>query len=1855
MSRLLPLSLSACSAVQCGAGEPTSAVDEPTARAAKASRAGQGYDYNYKRLPAWGPDPAPDGTRGQDGAARKSVGLMIRWDDIPRRPHILYPLPPLAPPPSPSAFLLLLACSPPPPPSSGVQPTGRRLPQLLHSRRQPIMAPKAGRGKGRGGGGKGDKRKKEEKVVPSVVDVTVVTPYESQVTLKGISTDRVLDVRKLLGSNVETCHLTNYSLSHVARGQRLEDGVEIVALKPCLLRIVEEEYATEEQAVAHVRRLLDIVACTTAFAKPRDGAAKHKSSKQGRPATPPSPPAPAPASTGAHGGEDAPPISEAHDMAAIRPPPKLGEFYDFFSFAHLTPPVHFIRRQEANSSSQEGDYFEIDVKVCNGKLLHVVASVKGFYLAGKPHNVSRSLVDLLQQLSNAFANAYEALMKAFVDHNKFGNLPYGFRANTWLIPPIYVDSAPSTKCPALPIEDENWGGDGGGSGRDGKYDRRRWSKDFSVLARMPCKTEEERVVRDRKAFILHNLFVDRAIFRAASAIRRLIDQSVNSTGPSTIFEERVGDMNISVKKDKADASLKLEDKVDGVAFCQTDAMDITQRNLLKGLTCDESVVVKDSSTLGVVIVKHCGYTATVKVSGRAKDSNDVKQTYDVTDNLDGTLNIDVPDHPDGGSNALNVNSLRIPLPRVINLETVVGNQNHSSKPHASNPARKLARTVLENSLIKLDSMPSKNPRIIRWELGSAWLQHLQKKDSPASENSKGNATKADKEPAVKGLGKHFEQLRKIKKKESDIECSSSEKEECNSNCSLMNGMQESDKIAVSETKKETDISKLIPEDAFCRLKSLGAGLHEKSLEELTKMAHNFYDDTALPKLVADFASLELSPVDGRTMTDFMHTRGLNMSSLGCVVELAEKLPHIQSICIHEMVIRSFKHIIRAVIAAVDDMQNMSAAIAETLNILLGSPRLENGADTDAHIEHNLRLKWLESFLSKRFCWKLKDEFAHLRKFIILRGLCSKVGLELVARDYDMNSPNPFDKSDIISIVPVCKHVVYSSIDGRNLLESSKMALDKGKLDDAVSYGTKALSKIIAVCGPYHRLTANAYSLLAVVLYHTGDFNQATIYQQKALDINEREIGLDHPETMKSYGDLSVFYYRLQHIEMALKYVNRALYLLQFSCGLSHPNSAATYINVAMMEEGMGNVHVALRYLHEALKCNKRLLGADHIQTAASYHAIAIALSMMDAYSLSVQHEQTTLQILQEKLGQDDLRTQDAAAWLEYFESKALEQQEAARRGMPKPDSSIASKGHLSVSDLLDFISPDQERKERDMQRKCRRAKNNIRAHHGESVEEKENFQHDLESPLEAIKDEFQEQKPNVHPTVTLEENYAVHDEQKQSDVLSPEEYSDEGWQAASMRGRSANARKKSSRRKPALMKLRVDRFEDGHAGPVYRTGLQPQIKVDKEDSVSTPSQLSFGSFLKTDKLSGDPSIVEDKSGNGTAKTEWRAKPTGINRPTSIASKFISYKDVAVSPPGTVLKPILEKKEAKEKDNRHDTDLTLSSEEEDRKFKENEKEKPSDDSSKEVLSSQQDLESHVETPPDSNSDESPSAAKKPSGSKLSASAPPFNPGSLLSMSHPYSTVAIYDANAVLQAMPSQAMEILPHAIDTRVPRGPRSTLYYRTGHSFQRKQGYTHSQSSIVRGSYSPTTMNPHAVEFVPVKNLQQSDVADSELSPANPVTNSDQDVVSQTTDEVKPETSTAEKAGQGEKFVSGKGKENSGKDVVRNSYKTELARQILLSFIVKSVHDSLGSTRAEPDRKPSGSDEASNEKSSNVSKNATGRKEYSDKQQKAAEVPKGLKDTEGFTVVSKRRRRPQPFMNPINGLYSQQSICTSVS
>ncbi|WOH06933.1 hypothetical protein DCAR_0626362 [Daucus carota subsp. sativus] len=1406
------------------------------------------------------------------------------------------------------------------------------------------MAPKTGKTKPHKA--KGEKKKKEEKVLPTVIEVMVETPDGTQLTLKGISTDRILDVRKLLAVHVETCYLTNYSFSHEIRGAKLKDSVEIATLKPCSLAIVEENYS-EESSVTHIRRLLDIVACTTFFG----GSSSPK--PPGRPVLN------EPGSVEPLSGLDSAgstekkstangvksPKTDGDSVTAMMcPPPRLGQFYDFFSLSHLTPPIQYIRRSARPflEDKTDDDFFQIDVRVCSGKPTTIVASRNGFYPAGKRNLLSHSLVGLLQQLSRVFDAAYKALMKAFVEHNKFGNLPYGFRANTWVVPPIVIDN-PSLFHP-LPLEDGTWGGSGGGQARDGKHDQREWAKEFSILAAMPCKTPEERQVRDRKAFLLHSLFVDVSVCKAVAVISSLISNSQSPTpsAPAS-HEEIIGDLHMLVTRDMSNASTKLDGKSDGCRVLGVSEEEVAKRNLLKGITADESATVHDTSTLGVVVVRHCGFTAVVKVAAEVNWNGKPIPN-----------DIDVEDQPEGGANALNVNSLRMLLHKPSTPQSSGAYQkSQTTDGEDLHFATSLIRKVLEESLLKLQEEGLKETKSIRWELGACWVQHLQNPVSGKSESKKTEESKV--EAAVKGLGKNGGLLKDIKKKLDEKNSKTEQGKEANSldlQKSSGNNQKESEK---QDEEKENMWKKLLPEASYLRLKESETGLHLKSPDELIEMAHKYYAEIALPKLVADFGSLELSPVDGRTMTDFMHTRGLRMCSLGRVVELADKLPHVQSLCVHEMVVRAYKHIVQAVVAAVNNFADLAAVIASCLNMLLGTPSGDSSNAENDSID-TLKWKWVETFLVKRFGWQWKHQSSQdLRKFSVLRGLCQKVGLEIVPRDYDMDSVSPFKKLDIVSMVPVYKHVACSSADGRTLLESSKTSLDKGKLEDAVNYGTKALSKLVAVCGPYHRMTAGAYSLLAVVLYHTGDFNQATIYQQKALDINERELGLDHPDTMKSYGDLAVFYYRLQHTELALKYVNRALYLLHLTCGPSHPNTAATYINVAMMEEGLGNAHVALRYLHEALKCNQRLLGADHIQTAASYHAIAIALSLMEAYSLSVQHEQTTLQILQAKLGPDDLRTQDAAAWLEYFESKALEQQEAARNGTPKPDASISSKGHLSVSDLLDYIAPDADIKARDAQKKQARAK--LLKGKPDQLEEavadeyqkdeisppgdlnKTNSTTDEESKSKSL-DVFQSQSADVMPNKSEPVLHEQTGLTTYSD-LQPDDTSDEGWQEAFPKGRSLSGRKSSSSRKPSLSKLNTTSMT-GTQSSRYRgkptnftsprTGSNESAASALPVSKSLTKSASFSPKLKNPTTpAGTEKVPNPKSAPASpAAAEQVAKRAQVINSVSVAAagKLFSYKEVALAPPGSIVKAVAEhlpKEGASEKSSEVTKEITESTE------------------------------------------------------------------------------------------------------------------------------------------------------------------------------------------------------------------------------------------------------------------------------------------------------------------------------------------
>lgn len=98
----------------------------------------------------------------------------------------------------------------------------------------------------------------------------------------------------------------------------------------------------------------------------------------------------------------------------------------------------------------------------------------------------------------------------------------------------------------------------------------------------------------------------------------------------------------------------------------------------------------------------------------------------------------------------------------------------------------------------------------------------------------------------------------------------------------------------------------------------------------------------------------------------------------------------QSLCVHEMVVRAYKHIVQAVVAAVNNFADLAAVIASCLNMLLGTPSGDSSNAENDSIDA-LKWKWVETFLVKRFGWQWKHQSSQdLRKFSVLRGLCQKV-------------------------------------------------------------------------------------------------------------------------------------------------------------------------------------------------------------------------------------------------------------------------------------------------------------------------------------------------------------------------------------------------------------------------------------------------------------------------------------------------------------------------------------------------------------------------------------------------------------------------------------------------------------------------------------------------------------------------------------------------------------------------------------------------------------------------------------------------------------------------------------------------
>ncbi|AQK54770.1 tola protein homolog1 [Zea mays] len=961
-------------------------------------------------------------------------------------------------------------------------------------------------------------------------------------------------------------------------------------------------------------------------------------------------------------------------------------------FSSFNPPPSYRRLH--------GDLIYIDVTTLEGNKYCITGSSKFFYVNSSKGSIfdskptkqgleASTLIGLLQKISTKFKKGFRELLDRRASAHPFENVQSLLPVTSWLgafpVPEHRRDEARAEDSVVL-----SYGTELIGMQRD-------WNEELQSCQEFPHGNPQERILRGRARYKVTCDFVDAAVKGAVGVINRCIPP-INPTDPecfhmyvhNNIFfsfavdadyeyiskdhkpdcqngssrSTKVSSPDVITKPDHDESAEVVDSKSEEAQITDSEqATYASANNDLKGTKAYQEADVSGLYNLAMAIIDYRGHRVVAQsiIPGILQGDKSDSLLYGSVDNgkkiswnetfhskvVEAAKRLHLKEHVvlDGSGNP-------VKLAATVECKGIVGSDDRHYildlmrvTPRDSNYIGQghrfcVLRPELIASFVEAESMK----------------QSLKQKvpDAPVASTSDAKATSVEADD---------------KSEESSV-----------------------------HTHKENDNSSseiLFNPNVFTEYKLDGSPEEIAADEELVKRAGTYLIDIVIPKIVQDLCSLDISPMDGQTLTDALHLHGINIRYLGKIAGMVKHLPHLQDLFSAEIIVRSAKHVIKDILRQSLD-HDIGPAIAHFLNCFMGKVlgastegslsdmqsktlkghensqtqkstkghKLSNAAASRKSLSAYSHLTsdgiWfsIKEFAKSKYQFEVPDD-ARLsaKRVAVLRNLCQKVGITIAARKYDLDASTPFEASDILNLQPVVKHSVPTCTEAKNLMEAGKVRMAEGTLNEAYALFSEAFSLLQQITGPMHKDAANWY--LAMVLYHAGDTAGAVVQQHRELIINERCLGLDHPDTAHSYGNMALFYHGLNQTELALRHMSRTLLLLSLASGPDHPDVAATLINVAMMYQDASNMNTALRYLQEALMKNERLLGPVHVQTAVCYHALAIAFSCMSLYKLSIQHEKKTYDILVKQLGENDSRTEDSKNWLNTF--KLREEQVNAQK------------------------------------------------------------------------------------------------------------------------------------------------------------------------------------------------------------------------------------------------------------------------------------------------------------------------------------------------------------------------------------------------------------------------------------------------------------------------------------------------------------------------------------------------------------------------------------------------------------------
>lgn len=487
----------------------------------------------------------------------------------------------------------------------------------------------------------------------------------------------------------------------------------------------------------------------------------------------------------------------------------------------------------------------------------------------------------------------------------------------------------------------------------------------------------------------------------------------------------------------------------------------------------------------------------------------------------------------------------------------------------------------------------------------------------------------------------------------------------------------------------------------------GESTAKKLQERLHREAAGFIVTHQIPNFVEQCLHSSEGPMDGASLKQALHQRGINLRYLGHVLkaisqpEHKERLRHITRTVIGEILIRSTRRVFNGFLQGVE-VPSLAAAVSHFLCCLL-VPHFAPAAVGEDNKKKSRRrgrgpgstesTPW--STLTGAELWNLVCQEAvetyhlsdslgsglnqlveqlGLQKISLLREFCLKTGVQLRLRDYilDNQSKAPIGPDDVLNIFPVVKHVHMPTADASKAYRAAQSFILKGLLDQAHEGLKEAAYLFGRVCDDLHPESCHCHSLLAKVAFMQGKTAEARSIQLKAVVISERVLGFDHPNTIQQYALLAAYTNAGGETSLAQKCLLRARLLLLTIHGEDHPYTATldSCLGLVMTGDHAG------QFLKNALRINTSFFGPTDLHTALNQHILAQWMCSKGDYRNAMTHEKEALAAFTTLLGEDHAQTRCSAEFLSTITKQAV-----------KVERSLRQAGAECVEQMVECICP----------------------------------------------------------------------------------------------------------------------------------------------------------------------------------------------------------------------------------------------------------------------------------------------------------------------------------------------------------------------------------------------------------------------------------------------------------------------------------------------------------------------------------------------------------------------------------------